>query len=362
MLACRAVRFLVGVALVAGVGCASEQVNSTSTVAPGTEAAAVVGTQPPSATSPGAEVSAVVSIAFVGDLMFARDVVTVMETDGAAYPFERVGTLLGGTDLLVGNLEGTFTDRGEALEKTYAFRAPPALIETLRLAGFDAVSLANNHALDFGTVGLDDTTAALASVGLGWFGAGDTASEAMAPLILDGGGVTVALLGFSEVADSNFATSGQAGVARAELDSIREAVSEAQVLADYVVVMMHFGSEYVSMPTEAQQALARAAIDAGAVAVVGSHSHVLQPWERYGGGVIVYGLGNFVFDLDREDLEVLGEGPFATAVLVLGLSEGAEPNVAFKPAYIDVDESRPRPASAAEAERIRSALLELGGD
>jgi poly-gamma-glutamate synthesis protein (capsule biosynthesis protein) len=237
-------------------------------------------------------------------------------------------------------------------EKTYAFRAPPGLIETRRLAGFDVVALANNHALDFGVVGLEDTRTALASVGVGWFGAGVTEVEAWRPLILERGGATVALLWFSEVADSNFATSGQAGVARAELDSIREAVSEAQERVDYVVVVMHLGGEYVSLPTEAQHPLARAAIEAGTAAVVGSHAHVLQPWERYGGGVIVYELGNFVFDLDRENLEVLGEGPFATAVLVLELSEGAEPSVEFRPAYIDAEESRPRPASAAEEERV----------
>jgi hypothetical protein len=121
MLAFRAIRLLMSAALVATEGCASEQVDSTSTVTPATEVAAVTATESPSTTSPGTDVSAGVSIAFVGYLMFARDVVTARETDGAVHPFERVGTLLGGTDLLVGNLEGTSPIAGRCRRRRTRF-------------------------------------------------------------------------------------------------------------------------------------------------------------------------------------------------------------------------------------------------
>ncbi len=111
-------------------------------------------------------------MAAVGDLMFARDVVTLMEQHGTDYPFERVARSWAGSDLFLGNFEGTFTEQSRARPKFYTFRAPPALATTLGEAGFDIVSLANNHALDFGTPGLLDTLATLDRLGVASFGAG----------------------------------------------------------------------------------------------------------------------------------------------------------------------------------------------
>ena len=304
----------------------------------------------------------VVTIGLVGDLMFARDVVTLMEEHGAGYPFERVTPLFRGVDVLIGNLEGTFTDRGLQANKYYTFRAPPALASTLLRAGFDAVSLGNNHALDFGPVGLADTLAALDALGIAHFGAGEDTAAAVRPLMLDAGGFRLALLGFSAVRSSVFAGTSQPGVAEADYEEVVGAVQAATTEADFVVVVFHFGREYDPMPTDEQRLLARAAADAGATLVVGHHAHTLQPWERRGDSLILYGLGNFVFDLDPNDLATLGEGPFATVVAVVELHEGASPSVEFRPAYIDPYENRPRPATDDEAERIRDALRELVGE
>ena len=302
------------------------------------------------------------TVAAVGDLMFARDVTTLMETHGPGYPFERVAELLAGSDLLIGNLEGTFTARGRPLDKTYTFRTPPPLAAALREAGFGAVSLANNHALDFGAEGLADTLAALDAEGVARFGAGFGRREAERPLVLRTGGARVALLGFSAAADSVFAGWTRPGVAGARAGAVAAAVALAAADADFVIAFFHFGREYDPEPTERQRELARAAADADADLVIGCHAHVLQPWERRGGALILYGLGNFVFDLDRDDLATLGEGPFATAVAVVALGGGAPPRVEFRPAYIDPVENRPRPAAAGEAARILGALRELGGD
>ena len=303
-----------------------------------------------------------ITVGLVGDLMFARDVVTLMQWYGTGYPFERVAPLLADVDLLVGNLEGTFTDRGQRLDKYYTFRAPPELAGALRDAGFDAVSLANNHAVDFGPVSLADTRRALDAVGVSHFGAGDDAAAAIRPLAVEAGGLRLALLGFSAVRSSVFAGASAPGVARASVDAVREAVSAAARAADFVIVTFHFGREYDPLPTSEQRLLARAAADAGAALVAGHHAHVLQPWERRGDAVILYGLGNFVFDLDRDDLNTLGEGPFATAVAVVDLTLGQPPRVEFRPAYIDPDENRPRAATERETARIRAALHEIGGD
>ncbi len=303
-----------------------------------------------------------VTIGLVGDLMFARDVAALMEERGAGYPFERVAPLFEGVDLLVGNLEGTFTDRGTPLDKVYTFRAPPALAAGLGGAGFGAVSLANNHALDFGAEGLAGTRAALGAAGVAHFGAGAGEAEASRALVLEAGGLRVALLGFSAVASSVFAGEARPGVARAEAGAVAAAVAEAAADADFVVAYFHFGREYDARPTVRQRDLARAAADAGAALVAGAHAHVLQPIERRGGSLILYGLGNFVFDLDADDLATLGEGPFATAVAVVELREGEAPRAAFRPAYIEPAENRPRPATDAEAARVLEALRPLGGE
>ncbi len=300
-----------------------------------------------------------VTIGLVGDLMFARDVVTLMQRHGNGYPFERVMPLFADVDLLIGNLEGTFTARGQRLNKYYTFRAPPELAAGLRDAGFDAVSLANNHALDFGPISLDDTRQALDAVGVSYFGAGEDAATAARPLILEAGGLRLAVLGFSAVRSSVFAGISEPGVARASVEAVEAAVAAAEREADFVVVVFHFGREYDPLPTAEQRALAHAAADSGAVLVAGHHAHTLQPWERRGEALIIYGLGNFVFDLDRDDLRTLGEGPFATTVAVVHLSDGGPPRVDFRPAYIDPDENRPRLASESEATRIRTALREM---
>ena len=125
---------------------------STATPEGASPTPAVTATATAAATTPTPE-PITLTIGAVGDLMFARDVVALMQQHGPDYAFERVAPFLAGNDLLIGNLEGTFTERGEPLEKPYTFRAPPALAEALRSAGFDAVSLANNHALDFGPSG-----------------------------------------------------------------------------------------------------------------------------------------------------------------------------------------------------------------
>jgi poly-gamma-glutamate synthesis protein (capsule biosynthesis protein) len=330
--------------------CSSADEPSPSTASP-TQRAAAAPSQP--TTTPTPQPSIVV--AAVGDLMLARDVTELMLTQGATYPFERVLPLLAGADLLIGNMEGTFTERGEPLDKEYTFRTPPQLAAALWAVGFDAVSLANNHSTDFGAVGLEDTLAALHAAGVPSFGAGLDADAAYAPLLLEANGATVALLGFNDIPETLPAGAASPGVAWTS-EGIGGHVRRAATLADYVIVVFHFGTEYVADPTEWQRTLARAAIDAGASAVIGSHPHVLQPWERYRDGVIFYSLGNFVFDLDTEDLATLGPAPFQSVVAVLTLSPDGPPGVELRPAFIDPLENRPRPADEAETEAIRDAL------
>ncbi|MEX2228850.1 MAG: CapA family protein [Dehalococcoidia bacterium] len=334
-------------------------------LAPGTAAAATatapVGTPAPT-TTPEA-VADEVTIAAVGDLMFAREVTDLMTEHGADYPFARVRALFAGADVVVGNLEGTFTDRGAPLAKRYTFRAPPALAATLTSAGFDAVTLANNHAYDFGNDGLMDTLAAVRATGTAAFGAGADEAAARAPAIVEARGVRIALLGYNDIGEVRMAQGADPGVARADEALIARDGAAAAAAADFVVVFMHWGVEYSREPTERQRALARVAVAAGASAVIGSHPHVLQPWVRVDDAVVLYSLGNFVFDLDPDDWATLGPEPFETAVALITLRRHGAPAVEWRPALIDPVENRPRPPTAAEAPAILARLGDGdGGD
>jgi len=169
------------------------------------------------------------------------------------------------------------------------------------------LSLANNHAMDFGSQGLFDTRLNLGQVGIGSVGAGVNAAEAHMPVILERNGLRLAFLAYVDVpvekggfdAHSWIASGTQPGIAWANPDQIKLDVTAAKAQADVVIVQLHAGYEindYFPSVSPNQQEEARAAIDAGAALVIGSHPHVLQTIEQYHGGLIAYSLGNFVFD------------------------------------------------------------------
>jgi poly-gamma-glutamate capsule biosynthesis protein CapA/YwtB (metallophosphatase superfamily) len=282
-----------------------------------------------------------VTLNAVGDLMLARDIITLMDENGSVYPFAAVKELLEDSDITIANMEGTFTERGTQASKFYTFRTPPLHARGLAEAGIDVVSLGNNHAMDFGAQGLQDTLDALDAAGVLHGGAGANIQAARAPVFIEKNGLRLAFLSYNAVGEATFAGPNSYGVANADTAAIAQDVAGAKASADLVIVSLHAGTEYVDTPTAQQSTLARAAIDAGAVLVLGHHAHVLQGMQEYNGGLIAYGLGNFVFDLDSGDLATLGARPFQTMVLRLELShEGAE-RVVTRPVFIDPTENRP---------------------
>ncbi len=287
-----------------------------------------------------------------------------MGEHGAIYPFERVLDLLQDADITIANLEVALTERGEPVEKLFNFRTPPRFASGLTEAGIDILALGNNHIADYGPDGVEDTLAALDDVGLLYSGAGMDEAAARAPAIVDTQGLRIAFLSYTDQFVNTFAAPGQPGVAFAEAASITEDVVAAREVADVVIVSLHSGKEYVDEPNAAQVELSQAAIDAGALLVIGHHPHTLQGQEEYNGGLIAYSLGNFVFDLDAGDLESLGPRAFETVVLYVTLTEDKIVDVRMEPVFIDVLENRPRPATAEEAEAILErvdALNELVG-
>jgi poly-gamma-glutamate synthesis protein (capsule biosynthesis protein) len=219
--------------------------------------------------------------------------------NGFAYAWTEWRALFTSDDLTIVNLECPVTDReGEAQAKSYVFHCDPDGLAPMRRAGVEVANIANNHSLDLGIPALLDTRALLVGAGIEPVGAGADAREAHRPVLIDAGGRTVAVLGFSEIvpAPSWIATGTRPGFAAGnDTASMVAAVRAASRRADLVVVAIHWGIERSRTQNAAQVARARAMIDAGADAIFGSHPHVLQPLERYRGRPIFYSLGNFVW-------------------------------------------------------------------
>ncbi len=297
-----------------------------------------------------------VTLNAVGDLMLARDIIDLMDANGSGYPFDAVRPILADADVTIANMEGTLTDRGAQAAKFYTFRTPPKHARGLAAAGIDVVSLGNNHTMDFGADGLADTLAAIDAAGVKRSGAGTNEQAARAPAIVEANGLRLAFLSYNAVLEATFARGASPGVAYADPAGVRADVLAARQQADLVIVSIHAGTEYSDNPTAEQRTLAHTAIDAGAALVLGSHPHVLQGWERYGGGLIVYSLGNFVFDLDRDDLATLGSRPFQTLVLRLELDRTGVVSATYRPVFIDPDQNRPLPATPDQARAIEQRL------
>lgn len=263
----------------------------------------------------------------VGDICPGRAVEERMLVYGPTYPLEAFATLLRQADIATGNLEGTLADLGAPLRKTYTFRAKPGLVAGLAGAGFDVLSLANNHAADFGPEGLQETMAVLDASGIRHLGAGP---QAYAPLLVETKGLRIAFLARTA------AIAPQEGVAWAEESELREAVAAAHAQADLVVVHLHAGIEYSPTADATQRALARAAAAGGAALVIGHHAHAPQEVEWIGRTLVAYGLGDFVFDID--DYDIARDG----AVLRVLLSRQGVEAAEWIPTRI-VDDVQPRP-------------------
>jgi poly-gamma-glutamate capsule biosynthesis protein CapA/YwtB (metallophosphatase superfamily) len=243
-----------------------------------------------------------VTIAFAGDVMFEGMIRPQLDADPEGL-LDPIAPVFAAADLTVVNLETAITTGGTPEPKSFVFRAPPTALDALDAAGVDAASLANNHGLDFGQVGLEDTLAAGREAQVELIGAGQDIGEAFAPFTARVRGRDVAVIAATQVMDTVFhdtwpATEDRPGMAFAKHEheqDLLDAVVAAKREHDIVAVFLHWGFEGEHCPSDRQMGLARALADAEADVVVGTHAHRLQGAGMLDDTLVHYGLGNFVF-------------------------------------------------------------------
>jgi poly-gamma-glutamate capsule biosynthesis protein CapA/YwtB (metallophosphatase superfamily) len=237
-----------------------------------------------------------VRLIFVGDIMLDDGPGRLISRGGD--PLASFASLLKGADYTIGNLECPIATVGEPLEnKIVSFRAHPRVLPLL-VGRFDALGVANNHSGDYGQAAFLETLGLLADQGIATFGGGRQLAEAHRPLWIARGGLRIAVLAYNEFKPRSFEAGAEwAGIAWSEDSQVVADIRAARTAgADLVIPFMHWGWERELQPSERQRQLARLMIDAGADLVVGGHPHVTQGVEYHQGKLIVYSLGNFVFD------------------------------------------------------------------
>ncbi|MDR0897092.1 MAG: CapA family protein [Oscillospiraceae bacterium] len=262
---------------------------------------------------------------------------------GFAHPFSGVASVFQADDLTLVNLEGVFTKRKTAQEKSFVFRAPPEYAQVLPLGFVEAVNIANNHSLDYYREGRADTQAALNAVGVLHSGNGSLA-------IWEAENVRIGMTGYSYP----------------HADTLKNLEKDIATLrgmgCDLVIFSLHAGREEQYAFTREQTQMARGAIDLGVDVVVGHHAHVLQGIELYEGKPIFYGLGNFSFggNNNPEDWDTM------IAQLEYTVDELGDPaldTIRVIPCLLSSDAARnnyrPIPAEGAKARAIWDKLAEL---
>jgi poly-gamma-glutamate synthesis protein (capsule biosynthesis protein) len=327
-----------------------------------------------------------------GDILLARTPGERVLQYGFRYPFTGIRDLVNSADIAFANLENPASWFGAPYPgkpENVSFRADPATLFGLAWAGFDLVSLANNHMNDYGPRALAETLDFLDLLGVARVGAGRDLEEARRAVVLEREGVRFAFLAYAEpiwsVIGARPAAAGRtwtrieerfhgplpvqkpparpdssgsslAGVAIADLQSMTEDVARVLsfVRPDYLFVSVHWGDELQRMPNRFQRTFGRAAIDAGATAVLGHHPHVLQGVEKYRGGLIIYSLGNLIFDMRADST-------YETAAFNLKLEAGRLVGLEIIPLRIGRGTYVPALAQGRDAQAILEGIRTWSG-
>ncbi len=247
-----------------------------------------------------------VTLYFTGDVMLGRGVDGILASGQNV--FRDVDPLFLNSDGAIVNLEDPLTTSSTNFKQTIPLKANPNYTHILKDNNVIVTCLANNHIMDYGNLGLNNTLSTLQSNGLNYTGAGQNLDQATTPVYLNIKGRKIAVLNFMD--NSSFtgflpsempaATTNSPGYAPADWNIIKKEINESKKNSDVTVVVFHYGNEYSTVANPSQIQLSHECIDEGADMVIGSHAHVIEPIESYKGKPIFYSLGNFVFDQSNE--------------------------------------------------------------
>ena len=304
--------------------------------------------------------SVIVTISATGDVTIGGDTrksstsifdkQLAQEPSGLDFPMENVRSLFEQDDMTIVNFEGTLTTTKSATKNTYSFAAPPEYVQVLTSGSVEAVSLENNHILDHGAAGYEETCHTLEAAGIrysGHLGASTFTTDT---------GVTIGMLSY-QTFNGNYANI----YASIEGDIAALRAQGCQL----VIVSYHWGEEKDYIPNERQVPLGRATIDAGADLVLGHHSHRMNPIEVYNGKYICYSLGNFSFagNIRPDDMDT-----FIFQQRFRVWPDGTVQNEGFRivPCSIssqeDVNDFKPTPKEGEAAQAVVERLYELNAD
>lgn len=274
-----------------------ENIVPTTTVEP-TQTVIVETTETPSPTK---ESKSDIQLVFTGDVLLHNTTLGAYARGGLDQMVEKKLTdKMIAADITMVNQEFAFSDGGTPMEnKKYTFRSSPKNVSIFNEMGIDIVSLANNHTLDYGVDALLDSFETLDAANIKYVGAGENLEEAKKIEYFDIKGSRIAFVASSRVIPNvgwNATKSKPGMLTTYDPTTTLKVIEEAKANADYVVIYVHWGVEYAQSPQPYQKTMARQYIDAGADAVVGSHTHSLQGIEYYKEKPIIYSLGNFAFN------------------------------------------------------------------
>ena len=250
-----------------------------------------------------------VSIAVTGDVMFARKMPGVLSLDSS--PFSGVSNVTSKVDLLLVNFENAATTSGDALKGDVPLKCSPSYVPLLKANNNTVAALANNHALDYGIVGMTDTIKYLKQANITSMGAGNSEDEAHQCVVKEINGRKITILNymdsnnFAEYSYSSmpYANGSNPGYSAYDSEDASRQIAQNND-SDLIIAYMHFGNEYSTSPNEDQVRIAHELIDCGADVVIGSHPHVTQGIEMYKGKPVFYSLGNFIFDQSNPNTHV----------------------------------------------------------
>jgi poly-gamma-glutamate capsule biosynthesis protein CapA/YwtB (metallophosphatase superfamily) len=249
------------------------------------------------------------TLMFTGDINLGRCVASAsIRAADYTHPFKHVAERLSTADITVGSLDGTLSDASpaQACPGSMNLIGPKNMVQGLQFAGFDVITIATNHVKDCGEKGFFcdnrsffDTINTLSQAGIQPVGGGTTLGEARKPVVIEKQGVRFAFLAINQINARVWATEETPGVAPLSPETLEQVLTDiaaAKTVADVVIVLPQWGTEYAANPDPIQREWAREIINAGATMIVGNHPHILQPMESFSNGTAFYALGNFVFD------------------------------------------------------------------